>query len=186
MESDKKKRHFAVGFMLAGIATSGACIGSNPMEVVKTRLQLQGELKAKGNAVVYRNSFHAFRTILQKEGIRGIQRGLIPGMVYQTFMNGTRLGVYEPLQEIFGANDSSRRGYTIRNIGAGATAGAIGSIFGSPFFLVKARIQASSVASTNLNAQYAYKGMVGLFQCVRNYHCYGRSMDFKKFWLPMV
>jgi hypothetical protein len=36
-----KERGFIVEFTLAGLATSGACIGSNPMEVVKTRMQLQ-------------------------------------------------------------------------------------------------------------------------------------------------
>jgi solute carrier family 25 protein 34/35 len=44
--------------------------------------------------------------------------------------------------------------------------GLIGACVGSPFFLVKARIQAASSAAT-INAQYAYTGMVrsavGLF-----------------------
>jgi hypothetical protein len=34
------------GFVLGGVATSTACIFTNPFEVVKTRLQLQGELDA--------------------------------------------------------------------------------------------------------------------------------------------
>ncbi len=34
--------------LIGGIATSFAVIFTNPMEVVKTRLQLQGELATKG------------------------------------------------------------------------------------------------------------------------------------------
>jgi hypothetical protein len=34
--------------LTGGVATSAAVIFTNPMEVVKTRLQLQGELATKG------------------------------------------------------------------------------------------------------------------------------------------
>jgi len=37
--------------------------------------------------------------------------------------------------------------------------GIIGAAMGSPFFLVKARLQAQS-AATSINAQYHYNGMV--------------------------
>lgn len=83
------KRGFVMDFLLAGVATSGACIVSNPMEVVKTRMQLQGELAktaVAGNAVPtvrYRNFAHGFYTICRTEGLVGIQRGLLPGMAYQ-------------------------------------------------------------------------------------------------------
>jgi solute carrier family 25, member 34/35 len=43
------------------------------MEVVKTRLQLQGELAAKGQVKrVYTGVFQALRAIAMNEGIRGI------------------------------------------------------------------------------------------------------------------
>lgn len=88
------KRGFAMDFLLAGVATSGACVVSNPMEVVKTRMQLQGELAktaVAGNAVPtvrYRNVAHGFYTICRTEGLAGIQRGLLPGMAYQVRDDG--------------------------------------------------------------------------------------------------
>lgn len=92
------KRGFAMDFLIAGVATSGANVVSNPMEVVKTRMQLQGELAktaVAGNAVPsvrYRNFAHGFYTICRTEGLVGIQRGLLPGMAYQ--VRGTELCVW--------------------------------------------------------------------------------------------
>jgi solute carrier family 25 protein 34/35 len=157
-------------FVLAGAATSCACVMSNPMEVVKTRMQLQGELahavKAASAAsaapvVRYNNFVHAFYTIARTEGVRGIQRGLGPGISYQVFMNGPRLSLFEPLQKVYGATDPTHFSFPLRNICAAATSGMIGAFIGSPFFLVKARIQAASSSAT-INAQYVYNGMVRL------------------------
>ncbi|EQC40847.1 hypothetical protein SDRG_01914 [Saprolegnia diclina VS20] len=162
----KPERGLLANIAIAGMATSLATIGSNPMEVVKTRMQLQGELAATGAPVVYRNSFHAFYTIAKVEGVRGIQRGLVAGMAYQTVMNGVRLGGFEPLQKIYGATDPNHYSFVPRNMLAGATSGALGAMLGSPFFLVKARLQAQSNATT-INAQYHYKGTFdGLRQIV--------------------
>ena len=44
-------------------------------------------------SVHYRNVFHAFYTIGKVDGIRALQKGLIPGMSYQFIMNGLRLGM---------------------------------------------------------------------------------------------
>ncbi|KAF1780455.1 Mitochondrial carrier domain [Phytophthora cactorum] len=142
-------RSIVIDFLLASVATSGACVVSNPMEVIKTRMQLQGELahnvtRGAAPVVQYRNFAHAFYTIGRTEGLRGIQRGLGPGISYQIFMNGPRLGLFEPLQKVFGATDPRL------------------TLF-RPFFLVKARIQAASSAG-KINAQYAYNGMMDGFR----------------------
>jgi len=61
---------------------------------MKTRLQLQGELvKADANVQkVYNNVFDVFRKTWKNEGIRGLQRGLMPAYGYQILLNGCRLG----------------------------------------------------------------------------------------------
>ncbi|KAF4147742.1 Mitochondrial carrier protein [Phytophthora infestans] len=161
-------RSIVMDFLLASVATSGACVVSNPMEVIKTRMQLQGELahnvtRGAAPVVQYRNFAHAFYTIGRTEGLRGIQRGLGPGISYQIFMNGPRLGLFEPMQKVFGATDPTAYSFPIRNVCAAATSGMIGAFIGSPFFLVKARIQAASSAG-KINAQYAYNGMMDGFR----------------------
>lgn len=49
---------------------------SNPAEVTKTRLQLQGELAKGGGIKVYTSPLDVFVKTWRNEGIRGIQRGL--------------------------------------------------------------------------------------------------------------
>lgn len=53
---------------------------SNPAEVAKTRLQLQGELVKGGGEKVYGSVFDVFTKTWRNEGIRGIQRGLPPAV----------------------------------------------------------------------------------------------------------
>lgn len=54
-------------------------------EVMKTRLQLQGELqRADANAPrVYKNVLDVFSKTWKNEGLRGLQRGLLPAYGYQ-------------------------------------------------------------------------------------------------------
>lgn len=80
-------------FVLGGTAAMGACLFTNPLEVLKTRLQLQGELKAKGHhAVHYKNVFHAGYVVARNDGLLALQKGLVPALWVQLVMNGARLG----------------------------------------------------------------------------------------------
>jgi solute carrier family 25 protein 34/35 len=54
---------------------------ANIPEVMKTRLQLQGELLKSSDAPkVYKNVFDVFRKTWANEGLRGLQRGLGPAV----------------------------------------------------------------------------------------------------------
>jgi solute carrier family 25 protein 34/35 len=64
-------------FIAGGIAACGAVTVTHSFETVKIRLQLQGELQSKGDAVKkYRGVFHGVKVILQNEGPRGLFRGI--------------------------------------------------------------------------------------------------------------
>lgn len=83
-------------FVIGSLSSVGAGCFTNPLEVVKTRFQLQGELKSKGQYTVhYKNFFHAGWTIARKEGIFALQKGLVPALWHQVLLNGTRLGGYQ-------------------------------------------------------------------------------------------
>ena len=53
---------------------------SNPAEVAKTRLQLQGELAKTAATKAYRNTLDVFRKTYKNEGVRGLQKGLLPAV----------------------------------------------------------------------------------------------------------
>lgn len=123
-------------FLLGGVAACGACLFTNPLEVVKTRMQLQGELKSRGTyQVYYRNVFHAFYTIGKVDGLAGLQKGLVPGLFYQFFMNGVRLGSYAMIESA-GYIHTNGRVSAVKTTLAGAGAGVVGAVMGSPVYLV--------------------------------------------------
>ncbi|KAF8899066.1 mitochondrial carrier domain-containing protein [Infundibulicybe gibba] len=146
------------GFICGGIAASIAVTVSNPAEVAKTRLQLQGELAKSGGTKVYKNALDVFAKTWRNEGLRGMQRGLGPAYAYQILLNGSRLGFYEP----FRRNINRFVGYApedhipVTSIMAGASSGAVGASFGNPLFLIKARMQAYSPALP-VGAQHYYR-----------------------------
>lgn len=124
-------------FLLGGVSTCGAALFTNPLEVVKTRMQLQGELQAKGKFTVhYRNVFHAFYTVARHEGLCALQKGIGPALAYQFVMNGFRLSSFQLLSESGIFMDRNGQTPFIGSIMCGAIAGSIGGFFGSPLYMV--------------------------------------------------
>ncbi|EGN99275.1 hypothetical protein SERLA73DRAFT_182207 [Serpula lacrymans var. lacrymans S7.3] len=148
----------AEGFLCGGIAACTAVTVSNPAEVAKTRMQLQGELTKGGGQKVYKNALDVLAKTWRNEGIRGLQRGLGPAYTYQILLNGSRLGFYEPfrrtLNRFIGKSPTDQLPLT--SITAGAVSGAVGASLGNPLFLIKARMQAYSPALP-VGTQHYYK-----------------------------
>lgn len=62
-------------------------------QVIKTRLQLQGELaKAGADVKIYRGVLHAFYQVGKHDGIYGLQKGLAPALGFQFVLNFFRYG----------------------------------------------------------------------------------------------
>ncbi|KAL0095376.1 mitochondrial carrier domain-containing protein [Phycomyces blakesleeanus] len=156
-----------VGFAIGGLAACGAVTFTNPWEVVKTRLQLQGELVRAGTlseaSRPYHNSFQALKLVFQKEGIRGCQRGLGVAYVYQVCLNGSRLGLYEPVytSTVNALGLKSDHALVGAGVFAGATAGVIGAILGSPLYLIKTRRQSYSPVFRQIGFQHQMGSSVG-------------------------
>ncbi|CAA0839248.1 Folate transporter 1- chloroplastic [Striga hermonthica] len=83
---------------LASAAEAGGlvCLCTNPIWLVKTRLQLQTPRQA------YRYSgFHdALRTILKEEGWRALYKGLVPGLFMQVSHGAIQFTAYEELRKM--------------------------------------------------------------------------------------
>ncbi|PAA78790.1 hypothetical protein BOX15_Mlig033024g2, partial [Macrostomum lignano] len=130
---------------IGGLAGSLACIVTNPLEVAKTRKQLQGELLPPGAyARHYGGVLSTLATIARADGALAIQRGLAPGMAYQVVMNGIRLGAYQLLDNSGLSRDDEGRPVAWRCVVFGAACGALGGFAASPLYLIKTRLQAQS------------------------------------------
>ncbi|TVY46466.1 Mitochondrial oxaloacetate transport protein [Lachnellula occidentalis] len=149
-------------FIAGGIAACGAVTATHPFETVKIRMQLQGELQEKGlQPRMYKGPFHGVSVIVRNEGVRGLYRGIGAAYIYQMTLNGCRLGFYEPLRQTITSaifTDSKTQSLPV-NIFAGATSGIMGAAAGSPFFLVKTRLQSFS-SFAPMGTQHPYKNAV--------------------------
>ena len=151
-------RLFKRAFIAGGIAACGAVTVTHPVETVKIRLQLQGELQSKIAAVrKYKGVFHGVGVIAKNEGLNGLFRGIAPAYFYQILLNGCRLGFYEPLRK--GLTQTVFRDHKVQSLGvnvlSGAASGVLGAAAGSPFFLVKTRLQSFS-PSLPVGTQHLY------------------------------
>ena len=80
--------------------------------------------------------------------------------IYQVLLNGCRLGFYEPIRSnltsaVYGDSKVQSLG---ANVFSGAASGVIGAASGSPFFLVKTRLQSYS-PFLPVGTQHNYKNM---------------------------
>ncbi|KAI8372915.1 mitochondrial carrier domain-containing protein [Radiomyces spectabilis] len=156
-----KAKETFLGFVIGGLAACGAVTFTNPWEVVKTRLQLQGELVRAGalaeSSRPYHNSFQGLKVVFQHEGLRGIQRGLGVAYIYQVCLNGSRLGLYEPVRSgiVNGLGLKSDHTLLAAGVFSGAVAGMFGALLGSPLFLIKTRRQSYSPVFRQIGHQHA-------------------------------
>lgn len=146
-------------------------------------MQLQGELQSTRDAPrLYKGVFHGVSVILKNEGPKGLFRGIgaavcstehfpspmanrNPQYIYQMVLNGCRLGFYEPLRKgvttaIF--KDAHVQSFAV-NIFSGAASGMLGAAAGSPFFLVKTRLQSYS-PFLPVGTQHGYTNAVDGFR----------------------
>ncbi|TKY89858.1 hypothetical protein EX895_001155 [Sporisorium graminicola] len=193
----------AEGFVTGALAAMTAVTVTNPMEVCKTRMQLQGELmsaaprvlsaqagsaapqagaQAAAGARLYTSSLDCFAKTLKSEGIKGVQRGIGAAYVYQLLLNGSRLGFYEPFRKTINraAGKRPEEQWAAGAFAAGASSGCVGAILGNPLFLIKARLQAYSPHVVIGKASHNYKSTVdGLVKIVKSEGLRGlaRGMD---------
>lgn len=129
------KAHFIAG-SLAGCAQS---IISSPMELVKTRMQLQHK-----TGTLYKSSLECLNSIWKRGGARGVFQGF--GITALRDVPG--ISIYFVSYEMMVNKDSS----TFRILMAGGMAGVVSWIFTYPLDIIKTRLQ--------MDTTRQYTGMV--------------------------
>ncbi|ESP05617.1 hypothetical protein LOTGIDRAFT_152473 [Lottia gigantea] len=133
-------------------------IVTNPVDVIKIRMQLDNELASHGKLDALKNRYyhgfaHGAVVVYREEGFRGLCKGLAPSMLRDGLYSGFRMGAYEPIKVLFGATDPAHTPLW-KKICAGAIAGAIGSSICTPTDLVKVRLQAQRVPKPGESLRY--------------------------------
>lgn len=122
-------------------------IATVPIDVVKVRMQLQGEL---GSVVKYKSSIHAFPTIVSEEGFGALYKGVQPALLRQATYGSLRIGMYEPIKTFWSARIDgvgASAPSLITKILSGVSCGGLASAVCNPTDVVKVRMQAENTAA---------------------------------------
>lgn len=167
-------------FFLGAAAASIAICFTNPFDVLKTRMQVLNEhYSNKGGRTpdAYRATGSALRTIVQKEGIRGLYRGLVPAICFQSVGNAFRFGVYDVGKRIAGTSGNGQMSFGV-NLLCALIAGISAGIAACPFFIIKTQFQIMTNAdSLATGYQHHYEG--GMFSAISSIH---RRSGFRGFF----
>ena len=111
----------------------------HPIDVVKTRLQVSGT----GTMRDYRSLGigGTVSTIANEEGVTAFWKGINAAWLRESSYTSLRLGLYEPCKQLIGADGADAP--FLKKFAAGSLAGAIGSLAGNPFDVLKTQMMAT-------------------------------------------
>ena len=152
-------------------AVSGACAGAvgaavtTPLEVLKTRLQVQTRRK-------YRTILGSLVLILREEGLRGLYRGLAPTLIALPPNWAIYFCSYEAMRTYLqddsgkgggGGGGGGQQGSITNNAISATVAGLITCTSTNPLWVVKTRFQVQGIQSFKANKVFTkdYKSTLG-------------------------
>ncbi|XP_034435824.1 mitochondrial basic amino acids transporter [Hippoglossus hippoglossus] len=144
---------------LAGAAAGAIqCVICCPMELAKTRMQMQGTGEKKSSRRLYKNSLDCLVRIYNREGLRGVNRGMVTTLIRETPGFGVYFLAYDVLTRYLGCEPNDR--YMIpKLLFSGGMAGIASWLSTYPVDVIKSRLQADGVGGV-----YKYSGIA---DCVR-------------------
>jgi hypothetical protein len=155
-----KTESYLQRFLFGGFSCMCGSLATNPIDVIKVRLQIQGELSTAERGInlsrvygpdkQYRGFIHGLYTIARTEGVSGLYKGLTASLLREATYSTLRIGFYDVFKDILKAEDPKRTPLW-KKIVAGALAGALGAAIANPTDLVKVRLQASASGSSALS-----------------------------------
>lgn len=143
----------------AGSAAVTAVTFIHPIDVVKTRLQISTTPGVGiGKTVV---------SIYRTEGVGSFWKGIRAAWLRESSYTSMRLGLYGPCKKLYGCDDPEKNSF-FRKFAAGSTSGAIGSVTGNPFDLLKTQMMANQRRTVSLGDLmkkiYREQGVKGFYR----------------------
>jgi len=136
----------------------------HPIDVIKTRLQIAGEVGRQTKQ--YNGVSGVIKVILADEGAAAFYKGIGAAWMREASYTSLRIGLYEPAKGLVGADKPDAS--FVRKFLAGAIAGGIGSCVGNPFDVLKTRMMAYEGAENKgvghfMKEVHASQGMGGFY-----------------------
>lgn len=141
-------------FLIGGASGMFATVCVQPIDMIKTRIQLAGEGSKQGGSAVA-----IARNFIRDEGFLALYKGLGAGLLRQATYTTARMGLFRTISDSM-AEPGKPLSFA-KKVFAGATAGSIGSIFGVPADLVLIRLQADQTLPVDQRRNY--KGVSDAF-----------------------
>uniref|UniRef100_A0AAY5KPG7 Mitochondrial uncoupling protein 4 n=1 Tax=Esox lucius TaxID=8010 RepID=A0AAY5KPG7_ESOLU len=133
-------------FILSACAATVAEMVTFPLDLTKTRLQIQGEAAIKqhgpggGPQMAYRGMMGTALGIVREEGPLKLWQGATPAVYRHIVYSGVRMVTYEQFRDVLGRSEDDTFPLWKAAIG-GMLAGAVGQFMASPTDLVKVQMQ---------------------------------------------
>ncbi|KAL2095598.1 hypothetical protein ACEWY4_007746 [Coilia grayii] len=134
-------------FTLSACAASVAELVTFPLDLTKTRLQMQGEAAARRSGVgsraqpTYRGMVRTAIGIAREEGPLKLWQGVTPAIYRHVVYSGGRMLAYEQLRESVLGRNADGSFPLWKAVVGGMVAGAVGQFLASPTDLVKVQMQ---------------------------------------------
>lgn len=132
-------------YLMCVAAASVAELTTYPLDLTKTRLQLQGESAVGGSGNhMYRGMVRTAFGVFKEEGLLSLWRGVLPALYRHAIYTGFRMCAYEEIRNRLDRIDAQghHTGFPLwKKVLAGMMAGGFGQFFASPTDLVKTQIQ---------------------------------------------
>ncbi|XP_076816762.1 kidney mitochondrial carrier protein 1-like isoform X1 [Clavelina lepadiformis] len=145
------EEHWIRPYFVGSVASVAAEIVTFPLDLAKTRLQIQGQvLDAKYTKLYYGGPVHTIRKIKTQQGLTMLYSGLVPALLRQSCYGALKLGFYQ-----------SAKAYTSKtsivvDFALAFTSGAVAAVLCNPLDIVKVRMQTQGTPFTQ-----TFKNLIG-------------------------
>jgi solute carrier family 25 (mitochondrial carrier), member 14/30 len=123
---------------LAGCSSIVAQTCTHPIETIKARMQISSEA-GRANKGNYGGIGSTFKAIVKNEGFGGLYKGIAAAYARELLYSSLRLGLYEPIKKLIGAEGSNVPLY--KKFLSGSSAGLIAACAANPVDYLKIRMQ---------------------------------------------
>eukprot|EP01025_Chloroclados_australasicus_P031008 TRINITY_DN3127_c0_g3_i2.p1 TRINITY_DN3127_c0_g3~~TRINITY_DN3127_c0_g3_i2.p1 ORF type:complete len:469 (-),score=30.72 TRINITY_DN3127_c0_g3_i2:490-1896(-) len=148
-------------FITSGISVGVATFATNPIDVVKVRLQL-----ASSSGAAMPGLIPTTVDLVRSEGFMGLMKGQSAAVARAVLYGGLRLGLYTPLKQTM-ISEGKSSNFAVK-LAAGTVSGAIAAGIANPFDLIKTRQQAQGGVTVNpmkiLKEVVSKEGVLGLWK----------------------